>query len=177
MVDLSAAVRAFDYSTFGSDETWKLGLTWRVNDELMLRAVRSTAFRAPTVSELYQGKSPSFEQVNFPGAQDQAEVTVGGNDQLTPELADTVTAGFVYAPEWFDGFSMTVDYYEIEIENSISSVNNQYIVENCLDASTGAYKNQDTALCQSSAINFNQSMVASTTNYKTLVMNLLKVTT
>ncbi|KTG20787.1 TonB-dependent receptor [Pseudoalteromonas sp. XI10] len=157
MVDLSAAIRAFDYSTFGSDETWKLGLTWRVNDELMLRAVRSTAFRAPTVSELYQGKSPSFEQVNFPGAQDQAEVTVGGNDQLTPELADTVTAGFVYAPEWFDGFSMTVDYYEIEIENSISSVNNQYIVENCLDASTGAYKNQDTALCQSSAINFNQS--------------------
>ena len=118
MVDLSAAVRAFDYSTFGSDETWKLGLTWRVNDELMLRAVRSTAFRAPTVSELYQGKSPSFEQVNFPGAQDQAEVTVGGNDQLTPELADTVTAGFVYAPEWFDGFSMTVDYYEIEQNES-----------------------------------------------------------
>ncbi len=156
-IDLSAAVRAFDYNTFGSDETWKLGLTWRVNDELMLRAVRSTAFRAPTVYELYAGKSPSFEQIGFPGAQAQAEVTVGGNDQLTPELADTVTAGFVYAPEWFDGFSMTVDYYKIDIENSISSVNNQDIVDYCLNAETGDYQNQNTALCQSANINFNQS--------------------
>ncbi|NMM41786.1 TonB-dependent receptor plug domain-containing protein [Pseudoalteromonas arctica] len=156
-IDLSAAIRAFDYSTFGSDETWKLGLTWRVNDELMLRAVRSTAFRAPTVNELYQGKSPSFENVNFPGAQDQAEVTVGGNDQLTPELADTVTAGFVYAPSWFDGFSMTVDYYDIQIENSISNVNNQYIVDSCLDSATGDYTNTDSTLCQSANIKFNQS--------------------
>ncbi|WP_105255568.1 TonB-dependent receptor [Pseudoalteromonas sp. T1lg75] len=156
-IDLSAAVRAFDYSTFGSDETWKLGLTYRVNDELMLRAVRSTAFRAPTVSELYQGKSPSFEQVKFPGAQDQAEVTVGGNDQLTPEEADTLTAGFVYAPSWLDGFSMTVDYFDIEIENAISSVNDQYIVEYCLDKNTGGYINTGSALCQSADINFNQS--------------------
>ena len=156
-IDLSAAVRAFDYSTFGSDETWKLGLTWRVNDELMLRAVRSTAFRAPTVSELYQGKSPSFEQVKFPGAQDQAEVTVGGNDNLSPELADTVTAGFVYAPSWFEGFSMTVDYYEIEIENAISSVNEQYIVNSCLDSATGNNINENTALCQSADVKFNQS--------------------
>ncbi|MGS0496975.1 TonB-dependent receptor [Pseudoalteromonas sp. S1727] len=155
-VDLSVAVRAFDYSTFGSDETWKLGLTWRVNDELMLRGVRSTAFRAPSVSELYQGDSPSYEQVEFPNAQDQAEVTVGGNSMLTPEEADTVTLGFVYAPEWFDGFSMTVDYYDIEIENAIASVNNQYIVQTCLNEDTGGYQNQDSPLCQSSNINFNQ---------------------
>ena len=78
-VDLSAAVRAFDYSTFGSDTTWKLGLTWKMNDEVMFRSVAST------VSELYSGNSPSYQQITFPGAQDQAEVTVGGNDQLTPE--------------------------------------------------------------------------------------------
>ncbi|GAB0111587.1 TonB-dependent receptor plug domain-containing protein [Pseudoalteromonas distincta] len=155
-VELSAAIRAFDYSTFGSDETWKLGLTWRVNDELMLRGVRSTAFRAPTVAELYSGDSPSYEQVNFPGAQDQAEVTVGGNDQLTPELADTVTVGVVYEPEWFEGFSMTLDYYDIEIENAIATVNNQYIVDSCL-ASDGSLANQSTALCSSANIDFNQS--------------------
>ena len=52
-VDLIAAIRASDYSTFGSDTTWKLGLTWKMNDEIMLRSVASTAFRAPTVSEIH----------------------------------------------------------------------------------------------------------------------------
>lgn len=147
-VELSAALRAFDYSTFGSDETWKLGLTWKANDELMFRSVVSTAFRAPTVSELYSGNSPSFEQIDYPGAQEQAEVTVGGNQDLTPEEADTLTAGIVYEPEWFDGFSMTVDYYDIEIENAITSVDNQFIVDQCLNNAANA----GTALCQSAMV-------------------------
>lgn len=147
-VELSAALRAFDYSTFGSDETWKLGLTWKANDELMFRSVVSTAFRAPTVSELYSGNSPSFEQIDYPGAQEQAEVTVGGNQDLTPEEADTLTAGIVYEPEWFDGFSMTVDYYDIEIENAITSVDNQFIVDQCLNNTANA----GTALCQSAMV-------------------------
>ena len=147
-VELSAAIRAFDYSTFGSDETWKLGLTWKVNDELMLRSVVSTAFRAPTVSELYSGNSPSFDQIDFPGAQEQAEVTVGGNDALTPEEADTLTAGIVYEPQWFDGFSMTLDYYEIDIENAITQVDSQYIVEQCLNNPA----NSSTALCKSAGV-------------------------
>lgn len=156
-VDLSAAIRAFDYSTFGSDTTWKLGLTWKMNDEIMFRGVASTAFRAPTVNELYSGDSPSYNQITFPGAQDQAEVTVGGNDQLTPEEADTLTAGLVYEPSWFDGLSMTVDYYDIAITNSIGTIDNQYIVDNCLDANTGNKINENTAICKSADIEFNQS--------------------
>ncbi|NWL16008.1 TonB-dependent receptor [Pseudoalteromonas sp. Scap03] len=152
-VELSAAIRAFDYSTFGSDNTWKLGLTWKANDELMLRSVVSTAFRAPTVSELYSGNSPSFNQVEFPGAQEQAEVTVGGNDALTPEEADTFTAGIVYEPQWFDGFSMTLDYYSIEIENAIATVDNQYIVDQCLAVDTNA----GSALCQSANVNLDST--------------------
>lgn len=50
----------------------------------MIRGGMSTAFRAPTVYELYGGKSPSFEQIVHPATdQDQAEVTVGGNEMLT----------------------------------------------------------------------------------------------
>ncbi|MBZ2192712.1 TonB-dependent receptor [Pseudoalteromonas arctica] len=149
-VELSAAVRAFDYSTFGSDETWKLGLTWRVNDELMLRGVRSTAFRAPTVDELYSGNAPSYEQVSYPGADSQAEVTVGGNSNLTPEEADTLTVGVVYEPEWFEGFSMTLDYYDIEIENAISTYNNQYVVDQCI----GNANSSTNAICTSTSAVF-----------------------
>ncbi|MGS0676941.1 TonB-dependent receptor plug domain-containing protein [Shewanella sp. 125m-1] len=151
-VDLSAAIRYFDYSTFGSDNTWKLGLTWRVIDDLMLRGVMSTAFRAPTVSELYGGKSPSFDQIKHEATeQTQAEVTVGGNPDLTPEEADITTLGLVYSPSFVEGLSLTLDYYNIEITNTITAVDSNYIANQCMDA-TGNKINNDTALCQSANI-------------------------
>ena len=133
----------------------------------MLRSVVSTAFRAPTVDELYSGNSPSFEQINFPGAQQQAEVTVGGNSLLTPEEADTLTAGIVYDPEWLDGFSMTLDYYKIEIENAIASVNEQYIVDHCLSTSSNANRHFANLLTSAST---SLAVLKSITNYKTLVL-------
>ncbi|PMG71992.1 TonB-dependent receptor [Shewanella sp. 10N.286.51.B7] len=151
-VDLSAAIRYFDYSTFGDDTTWKLGLTWRVIDDLMLRGGQSTAFRAPTVSELFGGKSPSFDQIVHPATdQTQAEVTVGGNPLLTPEEADITTLGLVYSPSFVDGLSLTVDYYDIGITNTITSVDSNYIANQCLDAN-GNKINEGTALCQASNI-------------------------
>ncbi|MGI2855053.1 TonB-dependent receptor [Shewanella algae] len=156
-VDLSAAMRYFDYSTFGDDTTWKLGLTWRVYDDLMIRGGMSTAFRAPTVYELYGGKSPSFEQIVHPATdQDQAEVTVGGNEMLTPEEADITTVGLVYSPSFIEGLSLTVDYYDIEISNTITSVDNNYVANQCLDAG-GNKINTGTALCQSSNIEIDNS--------------------
>jgi iron complex outermembrane receptor protein len=151
-VDLSAAIRYFDYSTFGSDNTWKLGLTWRMTDDLMFRSGLSTAFRAPTVSELYSGKSPSFDQIKHPATeQSQAEVTVGGNPDLTPEEADITTLGLVYSPSFVEGLSFTVDYFDIEISNTIAAVDSNYIANLCLDAA-GNKINTDSAVCQSSNI-------------------------
>ncbi|NRB25490.1 TonB-dependent receptor, partial [Shewanella sp.] len=151
-VDLSAALRYFDYNTFGDDLTWKLGLTWRLNDQVMIRAGSSTAFRAPTVDELYGGKSPSFEQVQHPASeQDQAEVTVGGNPLLTPEEADITTVGVVLEPSFIDGLSLTLDYYDIEITNAINTVDDSYVANQCL-GTDGSLINTGTALCQSSNI-------------------------
>jgi len=151
-VDLSAAMRYFDYNTFGDDTTWKLGLTWRMTDDLMFRGGRSTAFRAPTVSELFGGKSPSFDFIKHPATtQDQAEVTVGGNDLLTPEEADITTLGLVYSPSFVDGLSLTFDYYKIDISNTITQVDPNYVANQCLDAN-GTTINTDTALCQASNI-------------------------
>ncbi|TKB58581.1 TonB-dependent receptor [Ferrimonas aestuarii] len=151
-VELSTAARYFDYSTFGDDYTWKVGLTWRVNDELMVRGVASTAYRAPTVDELYGGASPAFDQITHPATdQTQAEVTVGGNELLTPEEADIYTMGLVYEPSFVDGLSLTVDYYDIDITNAISSVDSNYIANQCLGAS-GEKINVGTALCQASNI-------------------------
>lgn len=152
-LDMSAAIRGFDYSTFGSDSTWKLGLTWKVNDDLMLRGVASTAFRAPSVDELYGGVSTSYDQVIDPvtGEQQQAQVSRGGNDMLTPEEAKTYTAGFVYSPTYLDGFSVTADYYDIAITDSIALVDSNYIVKQCMDSS-GNPINNGSALCQSADV-------------------------
>ncbi|MDO6611753.1 TonB-dependent receptor [Shewanella sp. 1_MG-2023] len=156
-VDMSAAIRYFDYSTFGDDSTWKLGLTWRLFDDLMVRGVQSTAFRAPTVDELYGGKSPSFDQIVHPATeQTQAEVTVGGNPNLTPEEADITTLGLVYSPSYVEGLSLTVDYYDIAITNTITSVDSNYVANQCLDAN-GNKINEGTALCQSANISIDNT--------------------
>jgi iron complex outermembrane receptor protein len=123
----------------------------------MLRSVASTAFRAPSVDELYGGASPSFEKVIHDSSeQEQAEVTVGGNEDLTPEEADTFTLGFVYEPSWFDGFSITADYYQIDIENAITQVDSQYIADQCLGAD-GQKINTNSELCKSSNIEIDNS--------------------
>jgi iron complex outermembrane recepter protein len=44
----------------------------------------------------------------------------GGNPNLTPEKADTVTLGFVAQPSFVSGLTVTVDYYDIDIKNAIS---------------------------------------------------------
>jgi len=56
-LNLNAAARYSDYSLFGSQATYKLGLDWQVIPSLKLRANRSTAFRVPNVPELFGGVS------------------------------------------------------------------------------------------------------------------------
>lgn len=55
----------------------------------------------------------------------------GGNRNLTEETADTTTIGFVFQPTFFEGFSLTVDYWDIEIEDAIQAVSSQDIVNGC----------------------------------------------
>jgi len=59
---------------------------------------------------------------------------LGGNEFLTEETADTLTLGFVFTPRILPGFSLTVDYWDIEIEDGISAVSAQEIVDTCYDA-------------------------------------------
>ena len=55
----------------------------------------------------------------------------GGNRNLIEETADTTTVGFVFQPSFFEGFSLTVDYWDIEIDDAIQAVSSQDIVNGC----------------------------------------------
>lgn len=57
----------------------------------------------------------------------------GGNENLQEETADTKTLGFVFRPEFLDGFNMTIDYWSIEIEDAISEVTGDDIARGCFE--------------------------------------------
>ncbi len=49
----------------------------------------------------------------------QVQGAFGGNPDLQEEVADTFTAGVVLRPSFIPGLNITVDYYDIEIDNAI----------------------------------------------------------
>lgn len=58
---------------------------------------------------------------------------IQGNPALRPEGADTWTLGFVLTPAFIPGLSLSLDHYNIEIEDAIQSYSAQRIVNNCYD--------------------------------------------
>lgn len=58
---------------------------------------------------------------------------IQGNPDLNPESADTYTLGFVFTPTDVPGLSLSLDYYNIAIEDAIQAYTSQRIVDNCYD--------------------------------------------
>jgi len=58
-----------------------------------------------------------------------------GNENLIEETADTITVGFSIAPSWLEGFRLAVDYWDISIDDAISSVGNGEIMKQCYASS------------------------------------------
>ena len=156
-LDLELATRYSDYSNFGDTTNSKIGLKWRINDDLLVRGTWSEAFRAPSLDELFSGNSDSFAPLtdpcnggaagnpelpgcagipaNYEQPNTQIRTTVGGNANLEAEEAESFTYGFVYSPEAVEGLSITFDIFDIEVDNAVSSVGAQTILNAC--AQTG----------------------------------------
>lgn len=128
------ALRFDDYSTFGKASTWKVGLTYKANDELMLRAVAATGFRAPNVSELYGGNTGSYDYLDDPWENEQDPqilVNYTSDSNIQPEESESFTAGFVLSPAQIEGLSMTVDYWRFKVTNAITRLDAQAGLNNC----------------------------------------------
>src|SRR5262249_37360643 len=57
--------------------------------------------------------------------------TLSGNANLQPEKATTFTAGVVFTPTFFKGFSITLDYFNISIDDQITAESANVILNNC----------------------------------------------
>jgi outer membrane receptor protein involved in Fe transport len=156
-LELSAATRHSRYSTFGGTTNSKLGLVWRPWEDLMVRSTWAQGFRAPSINELYAGlrqtNLPAIDPCNgggagkpgcvgVPASYDQSNYsggsilsTVGGNPDLQPETSVNRSTGFIYTPGFAKGLTWSVDWYDIDLKEAISSFGSQNLLNLC--ASTG----------------------------------------
>ena len=164
-LEFNAAWRYTDYSTFGDDTTSKYGVKWKPFNDLLLRGTVSEAFRAPNVAELFGGQSDSYPSITDPcdnwqskdavtqancqadgvpaaynQANDQIRITVGSNPNLQAETSDNYTFGLVYTPSFLENFALYVDWYKIELEDTITPVGAQTILNSC-------YAEENRAFC------------------------------
>ena len=135
-VELHLAARYADYAGSGGVWAYKFGGDWRVNQQLRFRGTVSRDTRAGTLSERFdtQGAGANLAQGQDPILPNEtyiAGLTTGGNPNIRPELADTTTVGFVYQPEWADNFNLSVDLYDIKIQDAIAQLGTQEILDRC----------------------------------------------
>jgi iron complex outermembrane recepter protein len=57
-------------------------------------------------------------QIQFP-----TQFTSGGNTSLTPETAETVTAGVIISPQATPKWQFSFDYYDLNVEDEIGGIN------------------------------------------------------
>ncbi|MBW8184674.1 TonB-dependent receptor domain-containing protein [Shewanella nanhaiensis] len=74
------------------------------------------------------------EQIALDGEFDEPDNNYSpgvGNPDLFEETANTVTFGVSVAPSFIEGLRIAVDYYDIAIEDALSTYSNQNIMEYC----------------------------------------------
>jgi len=140
--DISTALRWADYSGSGEIWAWKAGFNWQVTDAVRLRATQSRDVRAATLRERFD-QTRGGVTVNDPlngGAPISTASFSGGNPNVSPEEADTTTAGIVFQPTGLDGLSVSFDWYTIDINDAIAQLASQAVVNRCVPA--------DQSLCE-----------------------------
>ncbi len=107
--------------TVGSDGVSRTGGTTGTNQGFTLAQCQRTGVTAAQFGNL------------LPNTAEQYNALASGNLNVTPEKADTFTAGAVLTP--FSGMTLSVDYFNIKVKNAITAIGGNIIVNQC--AKTG----------------------------------------
>ena len=119
-----------------SDSTYKIAIAYQPNDDWLLRLSHGTGFKAPSLKQIAEPRAnngdhtkesytcpfsatDSYSAYCLEG-QSQYPVVSQGNIYLESETSKQLSTGFVYSPN--TGFSMSIDYWQIKMENQVSSV-------------------------------------------------------
>jgi outer membrane receptor protein involved in Fe transport len=132
-LDLDLAARWADYSGSGSVQAWKAGVNWQATDGIRVRATRSQDTRAATLRERFdqtRGGVNVTDPLNGNVTVTTASFS-GGNPNVKPEEAQTVTVGLVFQPPELSAFSVSADWYEIDVSDAIAQLTGQNVVTGC----------------------------------------------
>ncbi len=132
-LNFDAAARYTDYSTSGQTETFKVGLASQMNSDLKIRLSYSSDLRAPTLFDIFNTGVPVTGTAQDPKTGQTVSVfsTTRGNPTLKPEESVTKALGVVYTPSWLPGMSLSIDYYDIQIDGAIASYNTTITTDQC----------------------------------------------
>ena len=128
---VTGALRFENYSDFGSTLNYKLATRYKFGDALSLRASINTGFRAPSMQQRFYAKTNTlFVTVNgvltpvesgtFTNDSEPARIL--GIPELKQETSQSYTIGLTTRP--LPGLDLTVDAYQIDIDDRIVLTNN-----------------------------------------------------
>ncbi len=154
-----AGYRYSSYTSGFDTNTFKLGLEWAPIQDVKLRGSYNRAIRAPNVEDLFApntigsggvadpcwGSTPQYSaaQCALTGvtASEYGKIAVnsaaqintqtGGNVNLQPEVADTYSFGVILQPSVIPNWIVSIDYFDIKIKNTISSLTSTTILDDC----------------------------------------------
>lgn len=158
-LNIKGAYRYSDYSSGFKTNTYGTGIEWAPVRQVRFRGTYQRAVRAPNVVDLFlaqgsnlfdadedpcAGSSPTATaaqcaRTGVTAAQygnilvnptSQFNFIQGGNPNLKPEKSDSYTFGLVLEP--VKNLSVAVDYFNIKIKDTISSISPSTILDQCL---------------------------------------------
>jgi len=101
--------------------------------------------------------------------------STGGNTELTPEKAKTVTVGLVWQPQLSDqDLSVSIDYWSIKIDDVISTINGRDVINRCFDPTFNATFSTDNEFCQ---LISRESATGTVSEISTTYLNLASIET
>ncbi|MEE3623959.1 TonB-dependent receptor [Nitrospirillum sp. BR 11752] len=159
-LNLNLSGRYTDYRSYGSDTTYKVGLSWQVIPEVTFRGSMGTSFRAPTLYELYLANQTSFFPYSDPcvrygdtgnpsltkncsalGIPSDFQTSTGsilatqggGKGDLKAETSRNYTVGAAFRPRFAD-LQVAADYYDINVKNEVAAYGVNAIINQCYNS-------------------------------------------
>jgi iron complex outermembrane receptor protein len=128
---VTGALRFENYSDFGSTLNYKFSSRYSFSDAFNVRASLSSGFRAPSMQQRFFAKTNTLfvsqggtlvpvQAGTFTNDSDPARIL--GIPKLKEETSQNYSVGFTARP--FTGFELTVDAYQIDIDDRIILTNN-----------------------------------------------------
>lgn len=122
---LTGALRYEKHYAIGSIAAPKIGIVYRPDPAIALRASWGKSFKAPTLYDQSRGYQTLLLPASFFGGgtspTDSVVYAAGGNDTLKPERATTWSVTVELTPKFVDGLKIEGSYFHIRYSNRVGT--------------------------------------------------------